>query len=281
MAEDSLSGKEHRVKVVDLRNSRLEPLNGHTSKGDQPKWQRKGKWYKADHMGYEALAEVVISRLLKKSNVKDFVSYEPVRVLYENKEKNACVSTNFREGNEILLPFERLHRAYHGRGLAEELAHRETGEKIRYTVNFLEQTTGLQQVGKYLTMLLELDAFFLNEDRHTNNLAVIRNEDTKEYRLCPVFDNGLSLLSDMNDYPMEEDIYCSISHVKAKPFDQDFDEQVSAAEMLYGPQLQFSFTRNDLIAALEGLEEYYPFEMIDRVTRILREQIRRYPVYFS
>ena len=269
------------MKIVDLRNTRLEPLHGHTSKGDQPKWQKQGKWVKADHMGYEALAEVVISRLLKKSNVEEFVSYEPVRVLYENKEKNACVSTNFRENNEILLPFERLHRAYHGWGLAAELAHMETGEKIRYTVNFLEQTTGLQQVGKYLTTLLELDAFFLNEDRHTNNLAVIRNEDTKEYRLCPVFDNGLSLLSDTNDYPMGDDIYCSISRVKAKPFDQDFDEQVSAAEMLYGPQLQFSFTRNDLMIALEGLEEYYSFETIDRVTSILREQIRRYPVYFS
>lgn len=269
------------MKIVDLRQTGREPLQGHTSKGDQPKWQRQGNWYKADHMGYEALAEVVVSRLLKKSNVKDFVVYEPVRVLYEDEEKNACVSKNFRAKNEILLPFERLHRAYHGRSLAAELAHMETGEKIRYTVDFLEHTTGLHQVGKHLTMLLELDSFFLNEDRHTNNLAVIRNEDTKEYRLCPVFDNGLSLLSDLNDYPMGEDVYRCISRVKAKPFDQDFEEQVSAAEMLYGLQLRFSFTRNDLAAALEGLEEYYPMETIERVERILREQMRKYPVYFT
>lgn len=269
------------MKIVDLRQTGQEPLQGHTSKGDQPKWQVKGQWYKADHMGYEALSEVVVSRLLKKSNVKEFVSYEPVRSLYEDEEKTACVSKNFRAKNEILLPFERLHRAYHGRGLAAELAHRETGEKIRYTVDFLEQTTGLQQVGKYLTTLLELDSFFLNEDRHTNNLAVIRNEDTKEYRLCPVFDNGLSLLSDVNDYPMGEDVYRCISRVRAKPFDPNFDEQVSAAEMLYGPQLRFSFTRNELTTALDGLEEYYPLETIERVDRVLREQMRRYPVYFK
>ena len=269
------------MKIVDLRQTGREPLQGHTSKGDQPKWQMKGQWYKADHMGYEALSEVVISRLLKKSNVKDFVGYEPVRVLYEDEEKNACASKNFRAKNEILLPFERLHRAYHGRGLAAELVHMETGEKIRYTVDFLEQTTGLQNVGNYLTTLLELDSFFLNEDRHTNNLAVIRNEDTKEYRLCPVFDNGLSLLSDLNDYPMGEDVYRCISRVKAKPFDQDFDEQVSAAEMLYGPQLLFSFTRNDLTTALNGLEEYYPLKTIERVEHVLREQMRKYPVYFT
>ena len=268
------------MKIVDLREQALEPLQGHTSKGDQPKWQLRGQWYKADHMGYEALAEVIVSRLLLKSNVKDFVCYEPVRVLYEDVERNACVSKIFRAKNEILLPFERLHRAYHGRGLAAELAHMETGEKIRYTVDFVEQTTGLQNVGKYLTTLLELDAFFLNEDRHTNNLAVIRNEDTKEYRLCPVFDNGLSLLSDLNDYPKEDDIYRCISKVRAKPFDLDFDEQVTAAELLYGPQLRFSFTRADLSAALAGLEEYYPEETLDRVERVLREQMRKYPVYF-
>ena len=268
------------MKIVDLREIGMEPLQGHTSKGDQPKWQMKGQWYKADHMGYEALAEVVVARLLRQSNVKEYVSYEPVRVLYEHGEINACVSDNFRGKNEILLPFERLYRAYHGRGLAAELAHMETGEKIRYTVDFLEQTTGIQQIGRYLTTLLELDSFFLNEDRHTNNLAVIRNEDTMEYRLCPVFDNGLSLLSDLNDYPMGEDIYHCIPRVKAKPFDRNFDEQVSAAEQLYGPHLRFSFTRKDLPTALDGLEEYYPAETIERAERILREQMRKYPVYF-
>jgi len=79
---------------------------------------------------------------------------------------------------------------------------------------------------------------------------------------------------------MGEDIYHCIPRVKAKPFDRDFDEQVSAAEQLYGPQLRFSFTRKDLPTALDGLEEYYPAETIKRAERILREQMRKYPVYF-
>lgn len=269
------------MKIVDLRKARFEPLQGHTSKGNQPKWQMKGVWYKADHKGYEALAEVVVSRLLAKSNVENFVSYEPVRVLYDDKTYNACSSRNFRAKGELLLPFERLHRAYYGRGLAAELTHMETVEKIRYTVDFVENTTKLRQVGQYLTLLLEMDSFFLNEDRHTNNLAVIRNEDTKEYRLCPVFDNGLCLLSNLKDYPMDEDMYRSISRVRAKPFDPDFDGQVSAAELLYGPQLRFSFSRNTLESVFDGLEEYYPDETIRRVDRVLREQMRKYPVYFT
>ena len=40
--------------------------------------------------------------------------------------------------------------------------------------------TGLTGTGPYLTTVLELDCFFLNEDRHTNNLAVIRNEESKD-----------------------------------------------------------------------------------------------------
>ena len=52
---------------INLDAATLEPKTGHTSKGDQPKWQVRGNWYKADHMGYEALVEVLISGLLRKS----------------------------------------------------------------------------------------------------------------------------------------------------------------------------------------------------------------------
>ena len=106
----------------------------------------------------------------------------------------------------------------------------------------MERTTGLTGAGEYLTLLLELDAFFLNEDRHTNNLAVIRNEKTMEFRYCPIFDNGLALLSDLNDYSLDQDIYDCIGRVPAKPFSRFFEEQVDAAEELYGMQLHFSFS---------------------------------------
>ena len=48
------------MDIINLDTVEQEPIQGHTSKGDQPKWQLDGKWYKADHMGYEALAEVLI-----------------------------------------------------------------------------------------------------------------------------------------------------------------------------------------------------------------------------
>ena len=266
---------------INLDEAALEPKTGHTSKGDQPKWQVRGNWYKADHMGYEALVEVLISGLLRKSNVADFVDYQLVQIQYRGKDLIGCASKNFRGKDEMLIPFQRLHRAYKGTGLAAALGGiEEPQERIRYTVDFIEQTTGLTGVGKYLTLLVELDSFFLNEDRHTNNLAVIRNEKTKEFRLCPIFDHGLALLSDLNDYPVDRDVYDCISRVRAKPFDVDFDVQVEAAEALYGAQLKFSFARHDIPLILETLGELYSSAVITRVGQILYEQMRKYPVYF-
>ena len=266
---------------INLDAIEQEPILGHTSKGDQPKWQLDGKWYKADHMGYEALAEVVVSQLLKQSNVPDFVEYRPVLIQYQGKEIPGCVSKNFRRKDEMLVSFERLHRTYKGRGLAAALGgiNKPQG-RLRYTIDFIEQTTSLTGVGKYLTLLLELDSFFLNEDRHTNNLAVIRNEKTKEFRLCPIFDNGLALLSDLNDYPLDKDVYDSIKCVRAKPFDLDFNMQVEAAEELYGMQLNLSFSRKEVSKELKFVTELYGEKIYCRVEQVLFEQMRKYQVYF-
>jgi len=267
------------LKIIDIDNIPQMHTEGHSSKGDQPKWNFGGKWYKADYMGYESLSEVVISRLLHKSSVIDFVEYSPVMIKTKGKSIPGCESTNFRAKNEYLVPFERLHRIYYGKGLAKALAEMPTaGERIKYTVDFIENVTGISNAGAYITMLLELDAFFLNEDRHTNNLAVIRNENSKEYHFCPVFDNGLALLSDKNDYPVDSDIYECISRVNAKPFDVNFDEQLFAAEELYGAQVRFEFKRKDVLEALEDLSEIYSADIIERVEKVLLEQMRKYQV---
>ena len=269
------------MKTIDLTKIKKHPSQNHTSKGNQPKWFINNEWYKADHMGYEALSEYIVSEFLKKSNVSDFVSYELIKINDGNSEKTGCVSKNFKKNNEMLIPLERLHRAYFGKGLADALSEfSEAEEKITYTVKFIEETTGLSDVGEYFSIMLEIDAFFLNEDRHTNNIAVIRNEDTKEFKLAPIFDNGLSLLSDLNDYPLDTDIYESISKVKAKPFDTDFNIQLDTAEGLYGSHLKLDIKRSDIYKIFGNLKSWYPDEIIDRAQRIVFEQFRKYSGLF-
>ena len=270
------------MQAIDLINIKKEKIENHTSKGNQPKWHIGDKWYKADHMGYEALAEYVVSRLLEKSNVDDFVKYDLIKINYDNKEGIGCVSKDFKSDNEMLIPLEKLHRQYFGKGLADAIANKErVQDKISYTINFVEEITGLRNARKYFAIMVAIDAFFLNEDRHTNNIAVLRNERTELYRFAPIFDNGLSLLSDTNDYLLEDDVYDTIKKVKAKPFDISFDEQLSAVEELYGAHLTFSFTQNDIYKIMDELKDIYDEKIIHRVEKILLEQMRKYQYFFK
>lgn len=111
------------MKSIDLTNIQKEPLQGHSSKGDQPKWHINDFWYKADHMGYESLAEIVVSRLLAKSNVPQYVIYEPVSICDKGRFLRGCQSLNFKHSDEMLIPYERLHRAYTGQSLASVIAN--------------------------------------------------------------------------------------------------------------------------------------------------------------
>ncbi len=254
----------------------------HTSRGDQLKWYFNEEWYKADYMGYEALSEVIVSELLKKSNITNYVRYEPVKIRTDKEVVNGCVSTNFKKDNETVITLEKLHRSYFGVGLADQLSKmKDIAERVKYTVDFTEAVTGLENFDKYLTAMLEMDALFLNEDRHTNNIAVIREESTKAYRFCPYFDNGLSLLSDLNDYPLEKDIYKLINSVKAKPFSISFDEQVDAAESLYGIGLHLGYPNSGIENTFATLKDWYPSDILSRVKTVVLERKRKYALYFS
>ena len=270
------------INRIDLSNESLIDTKATSSKGNQLKWLVGGKWYKADHMGYEGLCEVVISRLLRKSNVKDFVRYQPVMIVFNSKEYAGCYSDNFRAKNESIVTLEHLSKQWLANSFAKELLqYEEPKDKIRHTAEFIEKVTKLENVGAYLTAMLELDAFFLNEDRHTNNIAFILNDDTGEYRYCPYFDFGLSLLADTaEDYPMGDDVYQLIGKIHAKPFDRDFDTQLDAAEELFGTRVKLSFTRADIDAALNEVAAYYPADIIERVRDILYAQRKKYQYLF-
>ena len=262
------------MEQIKLSEREIIESASHSSKGNQPKWFVNGIWYKADHMGYEGLAEIVVSRLLKKTNIKNFVEYFPVKIEFSDYNRSGCYSHNFLEKDEELIPVERLHRLYEGIGLSQKLSEMNGAkDKIRYTVDFIKSVTGLNSFGSYLTAMLEIDAFFLNEDRHTNNIAIIRNAKTKEFRLCPYFDQGLSLLSDLEGFWLDGDTEKHIMRVEAKPFGP-FASQVAAAREIYGRQLEIGFNNEDVNDALSDIKEYYNDEIINRVKYIISRQLK-------
>ena len=120
---------------------------------------------------------------------------------------------------------------------------------------------------------------FLNEDRHTHNIAVLMN-GKGDYAYCPIFDNGAGLMADITmDYPMSGDIYALMDRVQAKTICDDFDEQLGASEELYKMNLKFSFTKKDVTELLANAEGYSE-ETRKRVETIIFAQMRKYRYLF-
>ncbi len=270
--------------MVELYDADLFEEARPSSKGNQLKWKTTDDhWYKADGNGYEGLAEYVVSSLLSQSDLQqeEFVHYETERILYKKVEYRGCKSKDFLASGEQLFTLERLFRQQYGSSLYKAVFQIPDVEgRLMFLTEQVEQLTGLSAFGIYLEKMFTIDAFFLNEDRHTHNIAVISCPDGN-YRLCPIFDQGASLLSDTTmDYPLGEDICNLIPTVKSKTIAWDFDEQLDAADKAYGCQLSFHFSKkyvHDLLAA----ESYYPDEVKDRVEKIIYSRMRKFQYLFE
>lgn len=236
-----------------------------SSKGNQEKWfdEDTNQWYKLDQFGYEALSETLISILLEKSNIKNdtpftFVRYEPVRIIVHNRERTGCVSNNFLKEGQSVITINHLLSRIIGYPLKEKLLSLTSDKKrIAYLAEATKDCTGLDYFGEYLTLLFEIDSLFLNDDRHLNNIAVIKSGDKYDY--CPIFDNGAGLLSDTRLSPMDIEPKALIASLKSRPFNMSFTRQMNTARSLYGNRLSMpKFKREDIMEYLRPILEFYP-----------------------
>ena len=200
-----------------------------SSKGDQSKWRVGDKWVKQNTRGYEGQAEVLASLVLECSTLheKDYVKYYPCKIVLPNGETSTgCYSYDFR-GQLQEVTLERLFEAnftstdpiLNDKALS-------AGEKFEQIMQQVQQFTGLN-VRQDIARLLAFDALILNEDRHTNNILFLYHPVDKSWQLAPIFDNGLSLLSDENDYTPNKPITILKRKVKAKPFNSSFLKQLT------------------------------------------------------
>lgn len=248
-----------------------------SSKGNQEKWFDKdtNRWYKLDQFGYEALSETVVSMFLEESNIErdfpfHFVRYRMERMQVHGHERSGCSSENFLKPGQDIVTLSHLFKQEYGTSLAA-LLDRLPSDKRRIAW-LAEQTaalTGLDEFPHYLTLLFEVDALFLNEDRHLNNIAVLCRNGRFDY--CPIFDNGAALLSNVQIYPLEIAPKAHITTIRARPFNTTFNRQVIAVRDAFGQQLRMpKFTRSEISEALAPLLPYYAGRdrglITDRVT---------------
>ena len=270
------------ICMVELFEQTIKTQTRQSSKGNQLKWENDGIWYKADYTGYEGLSEYIISGLLSYSNLepKEYISYQTEEIRYKSNRYRGCKSKNFLPKGWKLITLERLFQSTYGQSLNRAIYSIEDyGNRLSFFVEQTIRITGLQDFGRYLSKLLTVDALFLNEDRHTHNIAVLL-DDMGGYHYCPVFDNGAALLSDTTmDYPINGDITDMMEEVKAKTICQDFVTQMDIAEQMYGKNIEFRFDGKD-VDKLLAEETYYPDEMKKRVRDIIMRQRRKYQYLF-
>lgn len=254
---DSSGGALMTVKLVSN-----EKIAETSSKGNQEKWLEQGRWYKLDQFGYEALAETFTSMLLEYSNIErdtpfTFTRYQMERLRVHGRERTGCSSDNFLGASESIVTVSHLFKQYLGGPLADTLSRLSSDKKrMACLAETAAEITGLDKFPQYLTLLFEIDALVLNDDRHLNNIAVIAKDGKFDY--CPIFDQGAGLLSNMMYSPMHIIPKTLIADARACPFHTTFNRQIRTMQGMYGKQLYLPrFTRRELYKMLEALLTYY------------------------
>ena len=201
-----------------------------TTKGNQIKWFKGNRWIKADSMGYESIAEYLISLLEGYIKNFDYVKYDLCTVRETGtgnmRKYNCCVSDNFLTGNEYIVSAQRMIYSMLGTDKAKHLMIYTTGlDLLAHTIDICHKVTNLSvtSIMRYFANICRLDALTLNEDRHLNNIAFVYNG--QGYRFAPIFDNGMGLLADLQTFPLNRGIAVSMEAVRARPFSGDFIEQ--------------------------------------------------------
>lgn len=259
-------------RSIDLSKYDIPSIERATSKGNQLKWNIGEYWIKADGVGYEGLAEYIVSCILEKSNVDRYCKYDVISIKYKTDVFTGCISRDFLPNGYTLVTLETLGRAFKNESIGEFLAKPGfADDKVDAVINFLRELK-IPEVEKYITALIELDSLTLNDDRHTNNIAFLRQDDV--LIPAPIFDNGGALLSNTMEYSRQYSPRHLIANISAKPFSSSFFRQKQIFERKYGQNFQTRFTKDDLRACLDYASSIYTDDqIIKRVEITLLEQM--------
>ena len=210
-----------------------------------------------------------------------FVPYQMERLKAHRRLRTGCSCLNFRREGQVILTLADLFQKGIGPRWPDQIARQPNlAEKVHWIAEQTTQLTGLSRFGQYLTLLFEADMLFSNEDRHLNNIAVLRRGE--EFGYCPLFDFGAGLLSNTRGYPLDIEPRAHLRLLRALPLETTFGRQVQAARAIYDPQLEWNFTVKDIATVLSEPLEFYPerdrADIAERVTvcvQMQAEKLRR------
>lgn len=232
-----------------------------TSKGNQVKWFKDNMYIKADSMGHEGVSEALVAELLRYVEGIDFVDYFMCRIVDGGNHFEGCYSYNCLKPDEEMISFYRILQSY---GFVSSSGKIDTrGETLfEFVCDEISKITGLDMY-KYLSDLIKVDYITRNEDRHLNNICVIMKADGS-FRYAPIFNNGLSLLSDTSDYPLTSSTRYLMKKVHSKPFLSKFDKQFRLTDL---KPLVIDY--NSFLSSLEKSYVYFKEIEYNRAKQVL------------
>lgn len=261
-----------QLKTLTLDDSFSYVYTKATSKGIQKKWTDGNIWVKADYLGYEGLAEYYVSQLLKCTTLPtdQYIEYHPCNIIKDGESYTGCYSYNFLNEDEELLTFGRILETL---SISQQYIDniKNLDERISVVMSSINSYLNID-IYDYVSTILHLDKLIFNEDRHLYNFAVIYNINTRQIRQAPIFDNGLSLLSDITDYPITTPVDICLRRVKSKPFSTKFSNQAGRFKQTFYIYLD-KFNK-----LLDTLDRNNPHE--DRIYRVLATSYLRYKDMF-
>ena len=230
------------------------------SKGNQTKWYKDGIWYKADFLGYEGLAEYICSKLLNASNVQRYVQYAPVCITETDsgREFLGCMSRDFgtfASGDVLLLHLPEMYNIWLNPtgSRATDLSAFCRGVKQFFGADIIDD----------IKIMMQFDMIVGNEDRILRNFGL--RQVGSGYEFAPLFDHGLSLLSDSTSphraESIEEIIYHPFGYAREKGNGLD---ELGIEPIIIDAEKFFSETINVPV---------YPKETADAALRILRQSL--------
>lgn len=245
-------------------------LNKSTSKGVAEKYTNGNIWVKADLFGYEGLAETLASRAAKSLGFKT-VEYNPCLLGINGYDaKTACVSSSFIKEGFAEYSVGRVLEQYYDCKNSKELldllySYTAPEKRLSFITNAMKTTVPEDILLTALANYVWLDNILLNTDRHIFNMVFISNEETQEFIN---FDYGASLLSDLEDFPMQMPLQTAMYSAKSKPFSTRFSSQVKLFEKYLPTSYNHSITVD-----VADLYSYYSAAYINRATEVLKQRL--------
>lgn len=223
-------------------------------------------WVKRDRAGYEALAAVLSSRVIRALGFST-VEYRPCFLAVNRYDVvTACVSDNFASPPFTIINIGKLLEQVSSNQLLHDIASLDFSfERLDYVCKALKGIIPEDVLLNGMAECIWLDSVILNTNRSFYNMLLANEGD---YWKFINFGYGASLLSDIEEFPMEAPIQSLMHQASAKPFSTSFSCQLG----LFPTRLPKKYNA-DLSIDISDLPMYFAPEHIKRCCVVLKKSL--------